>query len=716
MNAPRKLYADVIRVVDNKEMFAGERLQHHQFGYAADFDQIVARTDAEDSNNEPTYVFFPNEFEFEALAKFINISYDRNHLPLGDREGYTPPDGKPNGDYKDINTAIETFFTQLGAFDSGGAIDISHEITVLINRVDQLSQLGHYLGYFDVYIARDPGESVVPTNTDYWTEQTPSVIPTLNDFITVGYDNRVGTENPGGQSRYIITAIDDTNGNITWEFNAKYLGTLIEPNDDVNDMADHTAISNNENDAGEDDKYARADHRHELPESAYEHLVTDTSVHKLPGPTAPEVGSVLQVGANNTLEFGTPTLSANHPFIGTGSPHMFETPGNNKYLGTSETGVPQWLDTDSIEPSIVNDGELNLGVKTTPSSPSPTTSKIFSANQESASNLVLAAGDNITLGVTDTSTTKTVTINAEAGDGGSRVAIFDDPTGAQNFSSLNPNWLVLTQGGADSVNDGNLRIQINGGAAGNLFSANESADKTLRFTAGQNVNITQAPIPSDGGVNVTIDAAASSIGDVPTSPDESIYVRAARTGSTVGNPFWANYSLRVNGVVSPIVWENDGAGSVAFVDISPPDNDTIMVNTPHIIRIIGGSSATNLQYVRVINGVEQSYSPNEQNAAREFPVNKSWIVIEERPNATPDNPILTLWTKIRNTNGDSINRGAYFLNKLGTTVSLRFGDNAGSAGSGNLTNIPAGHAMHVLFSERGISNPIGESVSFLPMD
>jgi len=189
-----------------------------------------------------------------------------------------------------------------------------------------------------------------------------------------------------------------------------------------------------------------------------------------------------------------------------------------------------------------------------------------------------------------------------------------------------------------------------------------------------------------------------------TVPGPAIFVRSRNSASAT--PIWASYNLMVNGSPVPVTFTGAGATAVASVEISSPNEDRILVNTPHVIRVLGGSSP----------------NPTLGGDGQEIPTNKSWIVIDKdsNNNAVPNNPVIRVWT--RNTrqlqNGiESVNRAMYVLNKLDTNIQLYIG--ASADGMNNYAtavfNIDGKKTIHFIISELGASDIIGSQVSFRTM-
>jgi len=188
-----------------------------------------------------------------------------------------------------------------------------------------------------------------------------------------------------------------------------------------------------------------------------------------------------------------------------------------------------------------------------------------------------------------------------------------------------------------------------------------------------------------------------------TVPGPAIFVRSRNSDSAP--PIWASYNLMVNGSPVPVTFT--GSGAIASVDISSPNEDRILVNTPHVIRVLGGSSP----------------NPTLGGDGQEIPLNKSWIVIDKdnTNSSVPNNPVIRVWTRntrtLQNGSLESVNRAMYVLNKLDTNIQLYIGSSV--EGMNNYAtavyNIDAKRSIHFIISELGASDVIGSQVPFRTM-
>jgi hypothetical protein len=110
-----------------------------------------------------------------------------------------------------------------GISDAHEAITAVDEKAAQINtKVDSLENLGHFVGSFDTF-------QQLPENASEFSNGI-----TINDFVTIRVDETHG----GEVTRYIVTAIDDLNGDITWVYDITYSTDISGKADKVSNAAD----------------------------------------------------------------------------------------------------------------------------------------------------------------------------------------------------------------------------------------------------------------------------------------------------------------------------------------------------------------------------------------------------------------------------------------------------------------------------------------------
>ena len=180
--------------------------------------QGIYPTRASLPTNTSDMTAFPNG---ATIQDFILVRNDETRLAQAN------PDKVARGHvtcYKitNINSNGDITWTFQSAFvDEVLITEIQNDIVELYSEIARLESLGNYVGAFDNRAApQDPlGENtILPTNISEF-----DFVVTVNDFATVREDEtQLSYAGNPQTTRYVILAVDDVTGDITWNFDLVY--------------------------------------------------------------------------------------------------------------------------------------------------------------------------------------------------------------------------------------------------------------------------------------------------------------------------------------------------------------------------------------------------------------------------------------------------------------------------------------------------------------